>query len=275
MPSHSAPRARGRRRSFLSDVVLRHGPHDLIGRMLLAADSELRAKGIIVSFASLDEVVHVNRCNADSWRPILPIFDPTHDGIDTTNCFAVLGYNAYGEAVYAHACRLYDLGDATLADEIESLRLFYPDPERSRGPDERMVVTAPSAARTTGKVAFVGAVWYRPDYRKLDLMRATSPLFRSLSYTRWQSDFAFSFMAEPLVRAGIAVKGTYPNVEWEVSMQKTPVYREGTLRAALVWSSGADQIASFQRYLDNRRAELSLSGERQPQIDAVVQNRSA
>ncbi len=252
-------------RNFLSDVVIDYGPRDVLSRLFLKADTQLREQGVNVSFVPFDELVDLNRRNADSWRPILPIFEPSISGLEEENGFAVVGRNSSNDVVYAHACRLYTLTRCTLKDEIESLRLFYSDPEHSRQPGEAMTVTAPAAASTTGRVVFIGAVWYRPDVRKKGLMQMTAPLVRALAYTRWQSDFAFSFMAQDLVNASTAVKARFPHVEWDVSMIKTPVYRDGTLRAALVWTNAEEQLRHFQEYSFSAR----------PQIDLIVEKRAA
>ena len=252
-------------RNFLSDVVIDYGPPDQLGRLFLKADTEMREFGLNVSFVPFDELVAINRANSESWRPILPIFDPEIGGIDESKGFAVVGRDSSGRAAYAHACRLYSLGDATLKEEIESLRIFYSDPDKSRGEGEEMRVTAPSAATTMGPVVFIGAVWYRPDYRKRDLMSTTSPLVRGLALTRWYSDFSFSFMAEDLVHAGTAAKAHFPNVEWEIQMMRTPVYRKGFLRAALVWTDIEGQLAQVRDYL----------GGVEPQVDPVVEDGAA
>ena len=251
-------------RNFLSDVVIDYGPRDVLSRLFLKADTELREQGVTVSFGSFEELIDLNRRNAASWRPILPIFEPEISGLEEENGFAVFGRNGANEVIYAHACRLYTLTRCTLAEEIESLRLFYADPDRARQPGEAMHVTAPSAAKTTGRVVFIGAVWYRLDNRKKNLMQTTAPLVRALAYTRWQSDFAFSFMAEDLVKAGTAQKARFPHVEWEVSMVNTPVHRNGVLRAALVWTDAEEQLRHF--------AEYSAAGA---QVDLLVKNGTA
>lgn len=265
MPPRAPLGREHRRRNFLSDVVIDFGPPQVLGRLFLKADSELRAQGVSVSFVGFDELMDVNRRNPASWRPILPLFDPGIGGISPANGFAVLGFNTSGEPVYAHACRHYSLR-TTLKDEIESLRILYADPERSKGPGEAIRVTAPSAAATRGSAVFIGAVWYRPDYRKKGMMQATSPLVRALSYTRWQSNFAFSFMADDLVRAGTAGKARFQHVEYDLLLDKTPVYRDGILKSALVWTNAREQMQHFEDY---------LGPGADAEVDAVVQNRTA
>ena len=44
-------------RSLLDGITLDYGPADLLGRFFLKADAALRARGILLSFATLDELV--------------------------------------------------------------------------------------------------------------------------------------------------------------------------------------------------------------------------
>jgi hypothetical protein len=258
----------GGRRSFLADVVIEHGPRDILGRLFLQADTLLREKGVRISFAAVDELVAVNRANPESWRPILPLYDPEISAIGPENSHALLGWNAAGEVVCAHGCRLYDLGDTTLQSEIESLRLFYRDPERTRGPGEAMVCTAPAAAATSGRLVFTGAVWYRPDYRKLGIMPIFSTMNRAVLATRWGPEFVFSFMAADLVKAGVAQASRMPHAEDEIQMIRTPVYREGVLPAALVWCTAAEYNQLFAEFV------AQVSGIRNTQVDRRIENRT-
>ena len=168
-----------RRRNFLSEVVIDYGPRDVLSRLFLKADTELRQVGIELSFASLEELVAVNRLNSDSWRPLLPIFDPKIGGVTPSTGFAMLGRNTRGDVVTAQAARLYTLTAANLKEEMESLRLFYKDPGKEALAGEALCVSAPSAASIAGRAAFVGAVWYRPDYRGLELVNRLARAVRA------------------------------------------------------------------------------------------------
>ena len=68
-------------RSFLGDVVIDKGPRDLLGRLMLKVDTDLREKGVVVSFATFEELVAVNKANAASWSPLLPLFDPAESDV--------------------------------------------------------------------------------------------------------------------------------------------------------------------------------------------------
>ena len=60
---------RSPRKSLLSDVVIDYGPAEILGRLFLKCDTQLRACGVNVSLASFDELAAVNRVNRDSWLP--------------------------------------------------------------------------------------------------------------------------------------------------------------------------------------------------------------
>ena len=253
-----------RRPNFLSEVVIDFGPRDMLSRLFLKADTELRQLGIELSFADLDELVVVNRQNLDSWRPLLPIFDPQIGGVTPDTGFAMLGRNSRGEVVTAQAARLYTFPDTNLKKEMESLRLFYADPGQSALAGESLRVNAPSAANIDGRIAFVGAVWYRPDYRGNDLVNILARAVRACAFTRWYTDITFSIMADGLVKRGLASRAGYPHVEWGVEMRNTPVLRNGIIQAALVWTTAAEQLEFFSSYLTSRA-----------QVDPMVDDRAA
>jgi hypothetical protein len=249
--AHRALPPRARSRGFLSEVVIDHGPYDLLRRVFLKADRELQTNGLTLGFATLDELLALNRANAQSWRPLLPIFNPELNHISGDSGFAMIGRNTAGEPVTATAYRLVHLGETTLKQEIESLRLFYAEPSRTRLPGESMAVSAPRAAVTRGRIVFSGAAWYRPDYRKKAMLHTTQNLGRALTYTRWGADLICSFMAPEVVRGGVARRGLFSHVEWEVTMRNTPVLRGGMIPAAFVYTTAQEQLAQLTSYAEH------------------------
>ena len=138
-------RLRAPLRPLLSDITVEHGPADLLGRFFLKADTAARQRGITLSFAPMQDLVEVNRRNRETWRPLLPLFDPASGGITDDNSFCILGRNAKGEVVATQAARLYDWADTSFHEEAASLRLFYADPARLKSEREQVEVTAPAA----------------------------------------------------------------------------------------------------------------------------------
>ena len=179
-------------RSLLSDISVEHGPVDLLGRLFLKADTSARNRGITLSFAPMQDLMDINRANPETWRPLLPLFDPACGGITDENAFCILGRNAKGEVVATQAARLYDWADTSFHEEASSLRLFYNEPGRMKGEREQIEVTAPVARKLSGAVIFAGGIWYRPDYRGLGLPYILPWLCRSYAYTRWKHDYSIN-----------------------------------------------------------------------------------
>ena len=60
LPVRSTPLAQPTRGSFIAEVVINHGPAGLLGKLLLAADTAARDRGVLLSFATLSELVEIN-----------------------------------------------------------------------------------------------------------------------------------------------------------------------------------------------------------------------
>ncbi|MEZ5855826.1 MAG: hypothetical protein R3D67_14175 [Hyphomicrobiaceae bacterium] len=250
-------------RSFLSDIAIDFGDRDALGRMFLQADTRLREKGYFVSFGTFDELMDLNKANSDNWRPLLPIFDPAGWEPSNRNSFVVFARDSSGKIAYAAASRLYELGGKSLKDEIESLRILYPDPKSQAWEGEYIDVSAPIAAKVNGRVVFTGAQWVHPEHRGANFTVSTVPITRGIAYTRWYPDLTFSFMAPEIVKAGVAWK-CYMNVDWEVTMVNTPVLRNGTINAGLMWTNPQLMEAHFADVLEG------TSTRRDAQIDRGI-----
>jgi hypothetical protein len=258
---------RGVHRSFLSDVVIDYGPREILSRLFLKADTELRKKGIRLTFASFDELVGVNKANSSTWAPMVPVFDPKVSDVHEGNGFAMIGWSERGEAICTTAARIIDLGGSTLKVEAESLRLFYSDPGASRRPEERVHVTAPTAATMMGRLVYGGATWYRPDYRGRGVMGVLSKLARGIGFSRWEAAPVITFMSQGLVGAGVPARCHFPNVEWAVTLTHTPVIPSGTYEGALLWAEEDYLLDVLRTFVD--------AGTRDTKVDQVVQKRTA
>lgn len=250
------------RRNFLADVVINHGPQDILSRLFLKADTELRLRGLNMSFTSFDELVEINRANADSWHPLVSVFDPVLGGASTENGFVLIGNDTNGRVVSAFAARHYSLTDCTLKEEIESLRLFYADTEARRRQGEHIEVSAPTPATTRNGAVYIGGVWFHPDLRGQRLHRIMSPITRALSYTRWGADVAFSLMVEENIATGVARSARFPHVEWGATWTNSTVFGEGTLELAFVWTSAREQLQHFTEFAGDAspRGESAATG---------------
>lgn len=243
-------------RSFLADTVIQHGPPAELGRLFLVADTQLREAGVRLSFATPEEFIAVNRANSDSWKPLVPLFDPKLNDLDARNSLALIGRSASGQPVVTVAARVYDLGSGSLADEVESLRLFYRDPAASAEPGEAARVTSTVARATTGKAVFSGGAWVHPAWRKKCLVDHAAPIVRALGLTSWMPDLTFSFMVRDLVDNGTA-RRWHMNVDWGVELINSPIKRGSTLETALSWTTPSRMLEHFEGYVSGHRPSVA------------------
>jgi hypothetical protein len=250
------------RRPFLEHIGIDHGPVHLLSQFFLLADATAKASGVTLVFASMHDLVAANRSNSESWRPLLPHYDPSYGGITRDNAFCVLGINDSGEVVATQAARLYTLADTSVLEEASSLRLFYPDPPTQARPGEGCVITAPSAGAIQGRIAFSGAAWYRPDYRGRDLVAALSRVSRAYAHATWNTEHTVTFVAKPLVEKGFVQRCGYACVEWAVELRGFEI---GPYYGAFV------HIGTAQMFEDL----FTFMVPPQPQIDARILKRRA
>lgn len=124
----------------------------------------------------------VNAGNLDSWFPITTTFRPGIGGASDANGFVILGRNGAGDIITTQCARLFDWRDSNFKHEAESMRFFYADPARDRGPDECCIVNAPEAAEISGRIAYLGGCGSTPTIAATSAPRL-SPA--SAEPTRW------------------------------------------------------------------------------------------
>ncbi len=262
-----------RPRRFLSDIVIDYGPVDVLGRLFLKADTELAEKGVTLEFTTLEEMKKINAANRDSWRPLLPMFDHALTPVAPENSFAMLARDSKGDVIGAQGGLLYTLTRSNLKEEFESLRFFYRDPATQPLPGEMARITAPIASEMVGRVAFVGAVWYRKDWRSKGLVMPMGRINRAYAFTRWYADYAISIMTEELVNSGFAKNAVWPHVEWDIHLTNVTTLRDKTFRLALIWTNVEEQLAHFRDYVGGDvDAEVSAV-TRDAQVDAQIHQR--
>lgn len=247
---------------FLTALKLDHGPISRLGHFFLKADNAARDRGISLAFGTPDEFAQVNEQNRDSWRPLIPIFDPQTGGFSADNGFCILGRNQQGVVVATQAARFYLLGDKTFCDAATDLSLYYADAAAARARGESCHVTSQATRNIRGRVVFSGGGWYHPDYRGRLLSCILPRVSRAYAFSRWNSDFTVSMMAEGVITGGMAERCGYTNVDWDVSIRNFSV---GDLRLAFVWMDTTQMLADLESFL----------GSFDAQVDRPVEQRSA
>jgi hypothetical protein len=234
--------------TLLSQVQLSGKDVATFGRTILAAEQHCKSVGVTLKFASAQEFLEVNKSNRDTWLPVASLFNPEFCELTNDNSLFVIGYDAEQQPVACQACRLYDWTDTSFKEQCESLRMWYDDPAAMRQPHESATVTALSAAGTTGLVAYSGAAWYRPDYRKKGLVKYLPRLSRAYAAGVWRSEVTITLMTEQNVALGVFPRNGYANIEWGVDVMNN---RSGTIRFAYIWSKQDEMVRDLRSFLDD------------------------
>jgi hypothetical protein len=237
------------RRRLPDQVTIDFGPSELLGRAFIALDKACRQRGIYLSVNhDMGELAEANAQNRQHWYPLPPMFDVANGGLSADNAFWICGVNEQGEVVMTNAARLYSWPDTTLADEFESMRFFYTDPERQRAPNESCLVESNAAHEISGRVCYGGAIWVRPDYRGFGLAHFAPRLARAYALTRWYPDYLLG-LVNTASASGSKAAQTYgwPNVSTGVRMCGAHKYGE-EVNFAFGWFEPHDVIDDLDQY---------------------------
>jgi hypothetical protein len=190
--------------AFAHAVAVEHGPRQLLLQYFGLADRAAREVGVALrlrhDFTVLAEIQHANR---DSWPVVNPTFDPQLSTLDETCAFWIEGIDSGGETVLTNATRFFDWPDTTLAEELSSMRAFYRDPAPRLAAGEFAEVPGEMAAAIRGRTSTSGALWVRPDHRRLGLTRITPRLSRACAYARWDVAYCWGLTAQRLHDLGL------------------------------------------------------------------------
>lgn len=242
--------------TLFSQITLSKGNFTLLGKTILAAEQMCQGLGVRLSFATAKEFLAVNEANRASWLPLASFFHPQFSTLTSENSVFILGRNSTGEVVACQACRFYDWEGSNFKEECESLRFWYDDPQSMKNPDEKTVVSALAARGTTGKVAYSGAAWYRPDYRGKGLVEYLPRLSRAYAAGVWGTETTITLMAENNVKKGVFPRNGYRNLEWDVDVVKS---QGGTIRFAYIWTKSDEMEEDLENFLADLREKTAVA----------------
>ena len=235
-------------KSLFSQIRIDHEPRGLLGRVLLKAEAAAQARGVSLSFATMQDLAEANAANYATWGPVFTGFDPALNDLTPENSFCVIGRNAAGEVVATQAARLYDWTGTNYREEAQSFRLIYRDPRTQKLPAERCEVTALAAKGIEGHVLYSGGAWYHPKYRGVGLVEILPRMARVLASARWSTTCTITMMAEHNVKKGVFPRNGYRNLEWEVRFIDT---RAGSVRFALLWIKQNEVLEDLEQFLSD------------------------
>ena len=269
-----------RHRRLLDQITLLHGPHDLLGRFFLIADTTARDQGVKLRLrADFDGLVELNRQHRESWTPMSPIFDPEQSNLRIDSAFWLEAYDDEGNTVAAHAARLFDWPKTNAVDEIRALRVFYDDPSPHIAAGESVELDGAAVAHIKGRNVYGGALWVRPDYRRRGLTTIIPRISRAYAFTRWDTEFHWSFVEPKTHTFGVPHASGPFHVEDRMPVTLRLRFR-GLFPSYLMWMSAGemlDDVADFvaQPTLESsRRMEIPSTNKSLPERRQGMSSRS-
>lgn len=239
---------------LLQRLDLRHGPPDILTNFLLAAERVVRERGATLEIGNFDDMARVNAQHYDSWGRLVTMFDPRVAPIPADRAICIIGRDSAGDIAVTQATRLYDFAGTTLALEVASNRLFYPDSRPP--PHERCEVTATSAQTLDGLAIYSGALWIRPDFRRRNLSPVLARIGRSLAFALHGATIAFSFARNELVTNGVAAGYGYKH--FENSFRRFVADRLD-FEGSYLWATDRETFADIEQFTATELAGGSLS----------------
>jgi hypothetical protein len=259
--SNNSPELRVQSASLLSTIVLHHGPLELMGRVLSVGFDDAMAKGVTVELGSFEELVWINMNNKDSWGPLVPTLDPRLNDLRGSDAFCILCRDRDGNAVAAHAARHFDWTKTNFHNEINCQRLFYADPAKARSLGHGAFCNVLEATTVSGHVAFSGAAWCHPNFRKVGLSRIVPRLGKLIAKAWWDVDYIVGLMLADVHAKGFAPRFGYTNVHAGVTIALPDT---GSFPAWALWMTDDDLYSYLGDYFSFAR----------PQVDRAIANGS-
>lgn len=243
--------------SFRDQLRIGQEPRDLLTRYFNALDMEARARAIEFHLVSPHDLVAVHEAHADSWNGFTPVFDPRKTTISDDDCACILGFDRRGKPALAHACRLFDFGTGSVKDALEDLSFWYGDRAYQWRAGTRCVVTAPSAARLTGRMLYIGAFWVRPDLRSQIVGQTMQELSRIYGCARWAFDTIVTVGSRALMRPDLQARYGFDGYEEKFEISTGDGQRFDGL---FIWQTRASQMARLQRMIGGWEREAAGLG---------------
>ena len=233
---------------LLDAITIDYGPRELLSRLFLAADREVRDRGIWLYLRhDFDALLQVNleEIEKGNWYRLPPMFDPRFVDVGAHNAFWIAGVNDAGEIVVTQAARVYDWWDSSLRDEAREL--FY----EGQAHDLPCLVEIEDAGRVRGRVCYSGSTWFHPDYRRLGMSRLLPRISRAYAAAHFGADWTISLVQKHQVEMNIAHAYGYTDVKYAIRYPGSPW---GDLFFALVRMQALELVRDAEDFVASREA---------------------
>ncbi len=269
-----------RHRRLLDQITLLHGPQDLLGRFFLVADAAGKDQGVKLRLrADFEGLVALNQQHRASWTPMSPIFDPEQSNLRIDSAFWLEAYDDSGATVATHAARLFDWPETTAVDEIRALRVFYEDPAPHIAAGESVEFDGSAVSHIKGRTVYGGALWVRPDYRRRGLTTILPRISRAYAFTRWGTDFHWSFVEPKTHTFGVPHASGPFHVEQGMPITLRLQFR-GLFPSYLMWMSTEEMLEDAEAVVlqttleSSRRIEMPSANTSSPERRQGMRSRS-
>jgi hypothetical protein len=222
--------------------VVKYGPAPLLSRFVLAADKAARRKGILLRIRhDFDALVDLNAYYVarNLWYPLLDAFNPKCAELTPENAFWISGEDDTGQVVMTNACRILDWSGTNLAEQ--ACELWY----GQRGAGCRCIVTAEMAEAITGIVAWGGASWVRPDFRRRKLSYLTPRVLKAYACAHWPVDWSICYIGIENAKRGLAATYGHKNLSYSISYPDS-----GHGEQVLAYSTPAEFYAEIAAFME-------------------------
>lgn len=247
-------RAKGHSRSsFLADLKIDHGPPGLLGRFFLAAENAVRDRGVVLSFASLEQSAMLHDAQTKNWAVFPPMLDTRLAHISEDMSYCLLGRNARGQVVCCQGGRIYDLDGRSLADIVNDQSFVYGDGGQPKDSQPVCAISAPSASTITGRFVYSGALWVHPDWRGQRLAGILPRISRAYALARWNTAYTFAFVSNSVANSPLLKLYGYKNVEPAFHFENLG---PGHVDGCLLWMDAAALAADLVDFMATGLAKI-------------------
>ena len=184
----------------------------------------------------MQALVDANHRNHETWRPLLPLFDPAVSGAaEDDTLLHPRPQRAAARSWRRRPRASIDWDGTTFHDEAESLRLFYADPERSSGAGERSRSRRREREGSRAASCSPAASGTGPTTAAASSPQILTRISRAYAYTRWKHDYSHQHHGRGgATSGGMAERSGYTQgrLGRGCSARRAP---DGDIRCALVW----------------------------------------
>ena len=243
-------------KSFVEEIRIDHGPHEILGRFFLNVDTLIRSRGLLASFAPARQFVETNEANFATWGRLIPLLDGRHAAFVEDDVMCIVCRNGQGEIVAIQGERLFRAGNHTLKDIVHSGEFFGSDLADHQAEIGRCEITAPGADIVSGNISYCGGLWVHPDYRSLRLASILPRLTRAWAVAHWNADYSIGFLKPDVAVTDLGRRYGYPRAEPAFRF-----YSRGVLDydGVILWMTQKELLAEIPQFLAQYRPEIDAA----------------